>query len=213
MKRLIQKAGMVYGPSLKQFKMIERIKSDVLRFFNQKQYHQVGDHEYQKKAIQLIRKLGIEFDIDSDLRNYTHYTGVIIDFDTNGNILDSTIRIDHDSNLRAVLNGEIVTLFIAFSDINKYLRIFLNRRYLDQQGEVELDDILINDVNHLIKSKIDSLINKLIDELGFHSVENEVLDRKVDWLNEVEEFKSIDFKPNVGDLVFGGFEIYSELGI
>jgi len=194
--------------------MIEEIKNKTLLFFREKKYHQPEDNQNQKEAFKSIESLNIPFDLDSDLRNYTHYTGVLIDFRADGKILDARKRTDNDV-ARSILeaNGEIVTLFISFSDIDLYMRVFANKRFLNSTSELKVIEIASSDLNDAIRSQLNPIIEKIEVETGYKLLESTILSQKVDWLNQISEFEKVDFVPSIDDLVFGSFPLYAQLGI
>lgn len=194
--------------------MNEKIKDDVLNFFNSREYHREDDTNYQIDSFELLTKLKVPFEKDFDLRNYSHSVGAIIDYNGKGELLNARSRIDLESTKSHIeLHGEIISVFISFSDVGKYIMVFGNRHWINELGEVKVDYMTFSEIETRIRSSAQEIIDLLIKELNYVYLKSEFLNETVAWLEESDEFGDLKFETTIGELLFGGFELYSKLGI
>lgn len=190
------------------------LKTDVIKFFKKEGFSETENKSHQVKALELLEKLDVKYCIETDHRNYSHSIGAAIDFDLHGKMLDAKDRKDLGSDYEIIeKHGEIITIYLTFSDIGLYLHVFANRRFIDTANEVQVEYLLESAMPALAKRHIDGIVNRLTDKLNYTHLERKLLDRKVDWLKQISDFSNNDYEPSVESLVFGDFTIYSELGI
>lgn len=190
----------------------QNVKSDVIKFFNKKEYLDHQNRPHQIKIIQaLTAKLG-EIKIGSEDRNYNHDIDFQIHFDQHANLIAIDLYSGDILNYTSRTKAPLYKAIIKISDIGPFIMIFWNICEY-QNDKVEISYLNYEKIPPLLQFETHKILNTLSIKDEIWILSQEEFDLKLHWLSEMPEFTKIEYTPTLGEYLFGGLDLYNQLGI
>jgi hypothetical protein len=191
---------------------ISDLKLEVLQFFAKKEYLTHTNRSYQLKLIESISKNVGSLEIHGEDRNYNHDIQLFIHFNHDGQFVPIEFHSDDTLNHLVKSKKPIYKAIVRISDIGPYLVDYWN--VLDLiNGEIDTDYVTNDNVPLLIMSELNKILDPFTDTQEFLRFSLPERNEKYNWINELSEYEELSDSFSLEELVFGGFEIYSKMGI
>lgn len=192
------------------------IKQQTLLFFDQKRYMERTNQMYQNDCMAYLKSKGFVFIIFRSSRNYEHSLTIMSDFNSDGisTALDQNEN-DYDLSFRNEFFADslVFRLMLTLSDVGKFYKVNWGLKNYSVENEIGFKHVPVKNLPAQIINNFERIESVIQNELGIKKLFEEELVEKVDWLNEISDFKDVQYLPTLEEFLFGSFVMYRELDI
>ncbi len=193
--------------------IMKRFNKTITDFFNEEKYWVKVNRDYQEKLFTMIKALDTNFNVFSDSRNYEHCITFAIDYDSSG--------VSHDTFNNSLIEEHqydesdgtvsIYRLAIYVSDMLPLINFSWSQIQLSDKKSIR--NVLENLLPEPIRSKLQNLEKIILNEKTFEIVGGKQLNEKATWFKHSNLDPESSYQPTYFELLFGGLDLYNELGI
>lgn len=194
---------------------LEQFKKEITDVFKARKFYQRENTEYQKRLINYFQEKKVEYYLANDSRNYEHSISVLLAFNKNGEIPQPSYYSDL-STQTSIENKFHNTVFVADLTISDITAVYyVNWFRVDCRSSVRgiSESITMSELSEEILSAFKIIQVQVEINAKIIRLENELLDTKVDWLKDLEDYQCSDYTPTFRELLFGGLDIYNRLNL
>jgi hypothetical protein len=190
------------------------MKTLVVDFFQHKKYLNSNNREHQIKFLEVLMKRYKNLEVYGEHRNYQHSIELFWTFSENGDLVSESLDSDFYEHYFSKTNNKLYRASVAISDIGPFIKIDWNKlERSTSNGEHTTLFVLDEAVPVTVRNSLSDILGTTIYNQKLQVLSDVEKLERLDWLKSTSDFEKSQYLPTLDDLLFGGFQIYSALGI
>lgn len=186
------------------------IEDKVNFFFDNQLFLDKTNRKFQVECFEELKKINFPFNIFSESRNYQHSISIISDYNQNG---DPTVLKESENDyslefLSSFFDSKIFRVGIHISDVGTIYKTNWGVKNYLNKNEKWFSSIQQTDLPEAIQRSFGTIETFLQKQLNFIRLSPEELNAEMNLVNH-----NVKFTATIDELLFGGLDLYNQLGI